>query len=353
MTLFKKCIGCGIALNLNKGKLGYVEKYDEKKQQYCQRCYKLINYNINIKSDDISNSIEKTLEEINIENYMVFLIVDALDLFSSDIKEINDHPNLNIVVNKIDLFNAFKDQQIIKEKIVKNIKNINKNYKEIFFTSINNKMSIKKLYDSLLKYQKQKYKLIFVGKSNSGKSSLINALLKINKLKPILTTSSFLDTTCYFNKVKINKVTIIDTPGFKNNLSFLHYLKNEKDNNKIILHKIKHLKNYQIKNIKTLKIENLFYIDIKNTKSKIGSIKFLINDNLKINSHKFEYYKDEQDLISFSNNEEFKNIHFILNGNTANIIISSLGLIACKNIDEITFRTSKIKEIYQLKYPII
>ncbi len=353
MTLFKKCIGCGATLNSNKGKIGYIEKYDPQKQQYCQRCFKLINYNQNTKIDNISTTINEVINEIKLEKHMVYLVVDALDLLSMNIKEINNISNLIIIVNKIDLFSSFKDEKIIKEKMIKNINSINKNYQEIIFTSINNKNSIKDLYSNLLKYYKQKYKLIFIGKSNSGKSSLINALLKMNKLKPILTTSSFLDTTCFFNKIKINKISLIDTPGFNNNLSYLYLLKNERDNNKIILQKIKHLRNYQIRQRKTLKIENLFYLDVKNSETKIGTIKLLINDNLKITSHKFGYYKNEEELISFSNHEVLNKIEFNLNGDNVNIVISSFGIIACKNIDEINFRASDTKGIYQLKYPII
>ena len=42
----KKCIGCGITLQTkNKNKLGFISEAKYQEGNYCERCFKVINYN--------------------------------------------------------------------------------------------------------------------------------------------------------------------------------------------------------------------------------------------------------------------------------------------------------------------
>ena len=129
----KKCKGCGAYLNNNKDEVGYVPKFDEKTTKYCYRCFRLKNYNENNINENISININKTLENLDLNNKHVMMIIDILDLEYSFIKLSNNIKNLTIIVNKMDLLPKTTNYEKIKSLVKKNIDCFCSNYNDLMF----------------------------------------------------------------------------------------------------------------------------------------------------------------------------------------------------------------------------
>ncbi|AGR41305.1 ribosome biogenesis GTPase YqeH [Spiroplasma taiwanense] len=211
----KKCVGCGkILQTVDETKPGYVLKIDS--QDYCLRCFKIKHYNRLVEQEindkdfiDIINQINVTTEKIR-----YYYVVDIFDLPGSRLtwlEQLISKKEVVLLVNKIDLFpKAVKKTKILKyvqaffeDSPIKNAK--------IILTS-----SIKQDYVFALvnELKSINYDQYIVGISNAGKSSLINACLKVNNQIPSIVTSKYVNTT--LDKIKINfteKNYIYDTPG--------------------------------------------------------------------------------------------------------------------------------------------
>ena len=158
-----KCLGCGITLqDTDKNGLGYTPKLSN---DYCERCFKTIHYNKEIKVDNIDN--DKIIKKINKLNLFTFYLTDFLSL----------------------------------EENIRNIYNISD---EVIFISAKNNLYLNYL-KNLINYYKE---VIFCGETSSGKSTLINNLIGTN-----LTTSKYQNTTLDFIKIKRDDYVIYDTPG--------------------------------------------------------------------------------------------------------------------------------------------
>ena len=114
------------------------------------------------------------------------LIISKLDIIPRSIKE-----------NKITSW--LKEQYNIKEEILFQSSKKNINTKSLI-TKLENK-NINEVY--------------VLGYTNAGKSTLINNLTKATNENKI-TTSSIPNTTIDFIKIKLDNITIIDSPGFTN-----------------------------------------------------------------------------------------------------------------------------------------
>lgn len=222
-----KCLGCGATLNDNPNQLGYVINFQPQKTKYCYRCFNLIHYK---KIDDSNLSLQEIKTnflklDFNNNKLYIFHIVDVLNLDKSLILDLLKYQdNLCFVVNKMDCFPKRYNTQLTNELIIKTITSYGFNNPCILYTSKNNNSSIKRLYQKVISVNKQKLKAIFVGYTNVGKSSLINALHKINDSKQELTISPFVNTTVDVVKTKIDKYEIIDTPGLCTSTNIMNYL---------------------------------------------------------------------------------------------------------------------------------
>ncbi len=244
-----KCLGCGITLqDQKKEMLGYTPNL---KNPYCERCFKTIHYNENIKIDNIDN--DNIIKKINKLNKFTIFITD---LFSLNNKVINSYSQINnpkiLVLNKCDLI----PNNLKLEHLEENIKKIYNLSEEVIFISAKQKMYLNYLKD-LITYFKE---VIFCGETSSGKSTLINNLLDTN-----LTTSKYQNTTLDFIKLKKDNFIIYDTPG----LCF---------NNKISYDQIK---------VYIKKLVSDFILSIDNIKlSGIGNATLYLDSNIVIKSRK-------------------------------------------------------------------
>lgn len=194
-----KCKGCGITLqNVDEKKEGYTTNLDNK---LCVRCFKLKNYNVLI-SKGVKIDNNKILATINKKKIFVLYLVDFLNL---DLEVINMFKSINtkkiLVITKSDTI----PKNIIKEKLVANIKKVYDLKEEVILCSSKLKKNINEINNICLKEKK----VLLAGFTNAGKSSLINTLLKSD-----ITVSKKENTTQDFITIRTENLSIIDAPGF-------------------------------------------------------------------------------------------------------------------------------------------
>ena len=205
----KKCLGCGTVLQYtDETQKGYVPKEKYNKANYCERCFKITNYNYKTVTElpNINNYI---LEEINKKAKYVYFMVDILNINN---EVINTYKSINspktLVISKTDII-----PKSIKQNNIKNWLNYYYGIEEVIFQSTKKRLStnyiVRKMEESNIK------EAYLVGYTNSGKSTLVNELININGIKQHITTSSIPNTTVDFIKIKLpNGSRIIDSPGF-------------------------------------------------------------------------------------------------------------------------------------------
>lgn len=217
-----KCKGCGTILQyINPLEKGYALN---ETQEYCQRCYRLTHYGDikNIKTLNYNNLLNDIF--IKYKNDLFVFIVDAYEalvLESEGVLERFKNNKLILLINKIDLLpRNITDDRIeeIYNSIYTNLKN---KYSCILDIVITHKFdsSFNDLFINMLNELKFNT-VVFIGKANAGKSTILNKLLANNDL----TTSIYPGTTTDEIIIKYDRYTFIDTPGLYDSDNLLTYL---------------------------------------------------------------------------------------------------------------------------------
>ncbi|AUM62653.1 ribosome biogenesis GTPase YqeH [Spiroplasma monobiae] len=211
----KKCIGCGRELQTVDDRLpGF--SLNIEKQDLCLRCFKIKYYNKLVEQEINDQDFINIIDEINSTSKKIryYYVVDIFDLPGSRLtwlEQLISKKEVIIVVNKIDLF----PKSVKKTKIFNYVKKFFSDSpirdSKILLTS-----SIKQdyVYALVNELKSVEYDQYIVGISNAGKSSLMNACLKLNQQIPSIVTSKYVNTT--LDKIKINfteKNFVYDTPG--------------------------------------------------------------------------------------------------------------------------------------------
>lgn len=263
----KKCLGCGITLQTeNKNIEGYV---DDINKQICERCFKLKNYG-EYKEVTLDNKDYQNILNTIPKDSLVVYLVSVLNINLEYIEKLN---NVIIVLTKKDLL-----PKSVKDYKLKNyISKLTDNYKDIEVISSIKNYNLDNLMSKIKKHSTNK-EIYFVGMTNSGKSTLINKLLKNYSDKDIeVTTSLYPSTTLSKIELNIEGLKIIDTPGLLSQGSI---------NNELSLKEIKKItpkkeikpRSYQLKGKNSLLIDNKIRVDFL----KDNNITIYIANNIPI-----------------------------------------------------------------------
>ena len=299
--IINKCLGCGAVMqNTDNSKVGYVPYNNISEAKYCQRCFKLKNYNEKVMNEVIVDE-NKVIDKVNKSNLYIFFLVDFLNISN---ETINTYKKIKIdktlVISKSDLI--FKDIKL--DKLKTNLKDIYNLDENIIFLSSKKNYNINNIYAILKKNNKKSCYIL--GYTNAGKSTLINSLKKENNIVESIMPNTTLD----FINIKINDYEIIDTPGF--NLKNTFY----KDKEYNLIKRMNPVYfvspvNYQVKDNQIFLIEDRLFLKGFNE----NNITFYISNLIKIK----KIYKD--------NNISYKEIDV---DDNSDIVISSLGFINVK-----------------------
>lgn len=323
-----KCKGCGIELQFSDPHaLGYSPKENA---EYCQRCFRMTHY------DDAGISMRKGIDEGVIMEQasktpgLIVWVMDCFDLEAGILNGMHRHfigRDVILAVTKCDLLPKTMNEEKLARFIMGRLKEWD--FKPVGLSLIRKgkKEDIQALREMIELFRKDG-NVLFMGKANAGKSTLLNGLLE----NSVLTVTRYPGTTLDFNEIEMNGWTLIDTPGLLNKESLMLGI-SESDLKTVIPDTRIKPQIYQLWENQSFAIGGVCRIDLWTKKD--SSAVFYLSSRLKLHRGKLEnaddlWMKHQGELLSPTVEEPFSKWHSMtftrINGKT-DLCISGLGWI--------------------------
>lgn len=323
----KKCLGCGVLLQDNNSLIeGYTTSLNN---DYCMRCFKMINYGEYEFVTKANEEYIKLLQKIGKKKDLVLLVVDVLNI-PCNLTEVTKYflnNKIILVINKKDTLPL----SIKEEKIIDYFKKDITSFCDIVFVSGLKNYNLDNLMFSINKY-KTSDNIYVVGNTNAGKSTLINKLIKDYSIDtPKITISPMPSTTLDEITIKLSSFNLIDTPGLVDDGNILNYV-DTKVIKKISCKKEIKPRTYQIKENQSLILDNIIRIDYH--EKDRNSFTFFISNDLDIKK------------LNSKNNNLLHELPFenIIVRAGKDLVIDGLGFIKIRDNCHISiYKNSKIK----------
>ena len=265
-----KCVGCGVHLqNVDKNKDGYLENLE---YNLCERCFIIKNYGQNKVITKSNIDYMEILDNIDKDD----LVVYVTSLLTLNLDYLNKFKNVILVLTKRDIL----PKSVKDGKIINYVKNRYDNLIDVITVSAYKKINLDYLYNRLNEYGNNR-NIYFVGITNSGKSTLINEMIKsYNGYDGEITMSNYPSTTLDVLDVRIGNLIIKDTPGIVIENSLINYL--DAKGIKMINSK-KEIKpiTIQIKGTGAVLIDNILRLEYE---TDCSSVTFYMSNNLNISN---------------------------------------------------------------------
>ena len=228
------CKGCGALIQHdNKTMPGYIPEAirdnEDTRQLLCQRCFRLRNYSDVITTCLSNDEYLTVINKISQESALIVKIVDIFDFtgsFVPAIKRLTGNEDVILVGNKMDLL----PKNVKPERILNWLKQM---LAQEGFTVLDSILisakygqNLDELMNLIEKY-KGKRNVYIVGSSNTGKSKIVNQILKryLGYPTDVVTVSSSPGTTIGLIGFPLLDGTMIyDTPGVINKHQYTYYL---------------------------------------------------------------------------------------------------------------------------------
>lgn len=330
--MIRKCKGCGSTLqSKNEKEEGYIRKEKFLTADYCERCFKISHYGDSFLIEKQVN-INEFLESVNKSKIPVIYLLDLTCISNISLEPLKQIKNkIYLILTKRDLL----PKSIKDKKLINYIKENYTNIESIMVLSSKKMWNIDTLYNTLKRDNISE--IYVVGYTNSGKSTLINSLLKSKGQNTSIVTSMVPNTTTELIHINLDgRLTLIDTPGFINESSIVNYIDIKKYINLVPKKEIKP-KIYNLRPGFTIIIENIIRIE-NNTDANISLIFYLKNE-LKYKKMKVTT-SDELKILNKISLEVSKE---------EDIVIEGLGFIKCPKEAILTIYVNDSKIITKRK----
>lgn len=294
-----KCTGCGSTIQTKDNtKQGYVpqkvlDEHVENSPIYCQRCYRMRNYQQIISNDIPGEDYLKLISDIKLENSLIVLIVDAFDFsgsFLPNIKRLTGQNDVILAANKVDLLPSSVKKTKILEWVKMMLKDEGLSVLDSILISSKNNYFIDEFME-MVKKHRQGRSVYIVGSSNVGKSKLVNQIIKRldGSDDEVLTVSYTPNTTVNFVGFPLGDGSYVyDTPGVLNRHQYLRYLTKKSLKIAVPQKEIKPLV-YQLDPEQTLFVGGLARFDfISGEKSGKSNVTLYFSNKLNIHRTKME-----------------------------------------------------------------
>ena len=234
----RRCYGCGEILQTeNPQAPGFTTAFQMARHEIvlCQSCFEKNHAGHDALNEPIFNADFNTiLTQIKATQALIVYVVDLFTFETSFISEVTDairDSRIILVANKIDLLPANIKRDKIQDYVAKRCEQASLKPAKIILTSSTKNYNIEEVMASIEELR-DGHSVYFIGSVSSGKSSLINTLLKNfkNESNFYITTSFYPNTTIKVIEIPLDdRSAIYDTPGLSISNSVIGQMANEKD----------------------------------------------------------------------------------------------------------------------------